>query len=295
MTSSELKRDRSDGVLSSAAGDMVIKPCTEAEIDFYESCVARNEPLLPYMPKFMGTLQLATSEQKQALEQQTPVDGTAASMMFGHSASSKGMKVDTEQAIVLENAAAGFVKPNIMDLKIGARLWGDDAPPAKRQRLDDVAAKTTSGSLGLRIAGMRVWDAEKHEFKAYGKMYGRQFDKETVVQGFEEYFGLRERGRETSADLEAVLHVVKKEIEAVRAALEVMELRMYSASILIVYEGDPAVLRTTLDAHNRAVEREVAEEDGDEYGTFLFSFPGRPLLTVAQIPVRTTINRSSAR
>lgn len=267
MTSSKLKRDPSDGVLSSADGDMVIKPCTKAEIDFYQACAARNEPLLPYMPRFMGTLQLATPEQKQALEQQKPPsDAAAASLMAGHAAHLKGKKLDTEQAIVLENAAAGFVKPNIMDLKLGARLWDDDAPLAKRQRLDDVAEKTTSGSLGFRIAGMRTWNAEKQEYKAFDKMYGRQFDKDTVIQGFEEYFGLSERGRKASVDLEAVLNVVKKEIEAVRAALEVMELRMYSASILIVFEGDSKTLRKTLGAHSRAVEREAAEEEGDQDG-----------------------------
>lgn len=246
---------------------MIIKPCTKAEVDFYQTCAARNEPLLPYMPRFMGTLQLSTPEQKQALEQQKPpLDGNAASLSLADAGPLKGKKLETEQAIVLENAAAGFVKPNIMDLKLGARLWDDAAPPAKRQRLDDVAKKTTSGSLGFRVAGMRVWNAEKQEFKAYDKMYGRQFNEETVIQAFEEYFRLKARGRKDSSDLQGVLHVVKKEVEAVRAALEVMELRMYSASILIVYEGDKETLRKTLDAHTQAVGREAAKEDVDDYG-----------------------------
>lgn len=69
----------------------------------------------------------------------------------------RGKKLDTDLSIVLENVAAGFRQPNILDIKLGSVLWDEDAPPAKRARLDKVAAETTSKALGLRIAGMRVW------------------------------------------------------------------------------------------------------------------------------------------
>lgn len=68
-----------------------------------------------------------------------------------------GAKIKADTAVVLEDVAAGLYKPNILDVKIGARLWADDAPPAKRQKLDKVAKETTSGTLGFRIAGMKVW------------------------------------------------------------------------------------------------------------------------------------------
>lgn len=222
----------------------------------------------------MGTLQLSTPEQKQALAEQQPatiatsgltsqpaVDGTAASLSSDDPGPMKGKKLETEQAIVLENAAAGFVKPNVLDLKLGARLWDDEAPPAKRQRLDDVANKTTSGSLGFRIAGMRVWKTGKQDFQTYDKLYGRQFDKDSVMEGFKEYLGLNGEAQANLPELRSVLDIVQKEIETARAALEVMELRIYSASILVVYEGDPATLKRAIDAHQKEVATAKAQEE----------------------------------
>lgn len=277
MTAKQLKPLSSDGVLSSANGDMVIKPCTKAEVEFYQACAARNEPLLQYMPRFMGTLQLSTPEQRKALEAQqaavvsseadpgasSSIDGTATTLALDDPGPLKGKKLETEQAIVLENAAAGFVKPNIIDLKLGARLWDDGAPPAKRQRLDDVASKTTSGSLGFRIAGMRVWNAEKQDFDTYDKLYGRKFNAETVTEGFEEYFGFRNKQRQDLPERRSVLDIVKADVASVLSALEVTELRMYSASILIAYEGDAEALKRAIDAHAAEVDKAKAEDDGE--------------------------------
>lgn len=252
---------------------MVIKPCTKAEVEFYQGCAARNEPLLQYMPNFMGTLQLSTPEQRKALEEQqatmvnsgasSSIDGTATTLALDDPGPLKGKKLETEQAIVLENAAAGFVKPNIIDLKLGARLWDDGAPPAKRQRLDDVASKTTSGSLGFRIAGMRVWNAEKQDFHTYDKLYGRKFNAETVTEGFETYFGFRNQQRQDLPERRSVLDIVKADVASVLSALEVTELRMYSASILITYEGDAEALKRAMDAHAAEVAKAKADDEGE--------------------------------
>lgn len=49
-----------DGVLSSADGAVVIKPCLPLEIDFYTALSSNNAflHLLPHVPKFYGTLKL---------------------------------------------------------------------------------------------------------------------------------------------------------------------------------------------------------------------------------------------
>ena len=106
---------------------------------------------------------------------------------------------------MLENIAAGFSHPNILDVKLGSRLWADDAPEAKRRKLDDVAKQTTSASLGFRIAGMKRWIGQvsngsslenkekgieyKDEYLCYNKAYGRSFAAHDVRDGFIEYFG----------------------------------------------------------------------------------------------------------
>ncbi|KAB2579490.1 Arginine metabolism regulation protein iii [Lasiodiplodia theobromae] len=311
----------SDGVLSDPTGALVIKPCTAAEIAFYESANASHQALATYMPTFMGTLELNKSPEVAALaaggvgsdspdpsgastpavppipEAAAPAAasgaGTAASLALDDVGPMKGKKLSTDTSIVLENVAAGFRKPNILDLKLGARLYDDGTAEAKRARLDKVASETTSSSLGFRIAGMRVWQGEgggepqeKREtdeyalfdeasrYKTFNKLYGRVFNAENVVDGFKEYFLVPGAGhsKETARPIIARL---LKDVKGVQAALEAEESRMYSASLLFVYEGDAvaakeaekAAEKAELDALQTATaagEKALNEEDDDE-------------------------------
>ena len=94
-------------------------------------------------------------------------------------------KKSLEQSIVLSNLTYKFIKPCVLDVKLGAQLWDDAASQEKRDRLDKVSNKTTSKSLGLRIAGMKVWKGTSYQ--VYDKMYGRTFDENSVAEGFTEY------------------------------------------------------------------------------------------------------------
>jgi inositol-polyphosphate multikinase len=72
----------------------------------------------------------------------------------------KGRPLSSSHLLVLSNITSSLTRPNVLDLKLGSRLWDDDAPPTKRARLDEVAQNSTSGSLGFRVAGMRIWEGE---------------------------------------------------------------------------------------------------------------------------------------
>lgn len=198
------------GISTSADGNLLIKPCTPAEIAFYEA--AKHHPnFQAHMPVYMGSLTLNDSPEEQAaaialMNAQTQRDSTGAesateasdagataaavtnddtaninpdtkpdtvatATTTGHITAdllinpaptnkwtpSGGAKLTSNVSIVLSNATAGFVRPNIIDLKLGARLWDDDAPTAKRAKLDEVSQNSTSSSLGFRVAGMKVW------------------------------------------------------------------------------------------------------------------------------------------
>lgn len=225
------------------------------------------------MPTYMGKLSLSTPEETEALRNQDPMsisvalqaqEGQAERLLqqnSAHSAIERGKKLDTGLAIVMENAAAGFVKPNILDVKLGSRLWGDDAPPHKRVRLDKVSGDTTSGSLGFRIAGMRVWrpataasDARSTDgsYQIFDKQYGRNFTRENVRDGFEEFFLDCTGGdRRLTAERRLVLESCGSELARLQEALENEESRMYSSSILLIYEGD----HDTLDRHATRIEQ----------------------------------------
>lgn len=261
----------SDGVLSDPTGAVVVKPCTRTEIDFYHSVVANHPDLAPHFPAFMGELSLAADQgaAKEAVESDTIVtaDGTVERL--------HGKKLDTDLHIVLENIAYGFKRPNILDLKLGKQLWDEKAKPEKRARLDEVANSTTSGSLGFRIAGMRTWKGEavpevpselkeytessdKDGYWVYNKMYGRKFSTEDIKEGFEAYVLPQGKSLEQLARAQEILAFFLGEVKDIISVFEKKESRMYSASILLVYEGDVDEYAKT-----KKILRSVGAEDDE--------------------------------
>lgn len=118
------------------SGSLIIKPCTQAEIDFYAH-VNLTQPLFAeWMPTYMGQLTL----NKPGEEAEFPI---LESERF-------------EQAILLENLEWGFRKPSVLDIKLGKVLTDEYVTEAKRFRLEKVSMSTTSWENHLRITGMRV-------------------------------------------------------------------------------------------------------------------------------------------
>ena len=185
---------------------------------------------------------------------------------------SNGAKIQTDLAIVLENIAHGFKKPNILDVKLGTRLWANDAPAAKRIKLDKVAGETTSGSLGFRIAGMRTYHENLHNghngvvpgaYKLFDKEYGRSFTAENVDEGFGDYFLLDKEERARGP----IRKVIKRFIDDLKSMQEVIESgesRMYSASLLFVYEGDLQALQDAFKSETEILDSLDEKRLGDK-------------------------------
>lgn len=204
-----------------------------------------------------------------------------------------GTKITTDLAIVIENIACGFKRPSIIDIKLGSRLWADDAPPAKRRRLDEVSKGTTSGALGFRIAGMKVWvgekgahvrsyDEEREEaddaarerttpnsktqskvtvievdgYQRYDRWYGRSLTTENIEEGFRTFLSGARAGAHDHTTLLASR--IASNLRNIQSALEEEETRMYSSSVLIIYEGDPEALDEAIagEEENERLRRE---------------------------------------
>src|SRR5262249_21625404 len=157
----------SEGVLRDDSGALVIKPALPKEIFFYET-LSDHPDFAKLAPTFMGTLQLAADDTREP-----DVSGTATPMKAGASGS--------EASIVLSNAAYGFKRACVMDIKLGAQLWDKDASLEKRKRLDKLSDSTTSRPMGFRIAGMKVWNGE--DYQVYDKIYGRTFNVDNIIEG----------------------------------------------------------------------------------------------------------------
>ena len=283
----------SEGVLSDPSGSLVIKPCTPIEVSFYESALSEHPRFAAFMPTFMGTLTLSGQSHQQEPEgkgQGKPMNldavkvapklkaGMAMAGVHRPVKSSElplenagplhGARLETDLAIVLENAAWGFTRPNVLDVKLGSQLWDSSASLSKRARLDKVASETTSSSLGFRIAGMKVWqdgavpDPEttgEDRYKVYDKMYGRKFTADDVIEGFKDFFAVKGASSDGDELSRVMARRLGDEVSKIRSVLEAEESRMYSASVLFVYEGDGAVLKEQLEQERqRAEEQEQA-------------------------------------
>lgn len=268
----------SDGVLSDPSGDFVFKPCKQAEVDFYES-TALHPRFQQYIPTFMGTLSDPTATTKptgadQAVSDTPPL--TTAPVVEQSWKPSSGAKIQTDLTIMLESATAAFKKPNVLDVKLGSRLWDEQAPAAKRAKLDQDAESTTSKPLGFRIAGMRTWQGQEAAgkdrvnadgYKKFDKHYGRALTTDTVRHGFEDFFRLG-RGALAKGSVRTIVSRFLEDLKGLKAVLESEESRMYSASLLFVYEGDAVALEEAFKAEKEtsadAKGEEVEDDDDDE-------------------------------
>ncbi|MCJ1225047.1 hypothetical protein MMC12_001696 [Toensbergia leucococca] len=283
-----------DGVLSDVSGEFVVKPCQKGEIEFYKSTAAHPN-FATFIPTFMGTLALSSAADPALVaallkpsmngtfpELTNPLDGIAPD---SHWAPSNGGKIATESAVVLENVAAGYKKPNILDVKLGRRLWADDAPPAKRARLEKSAEETTSKMFGFRIAGMKTWHGLEvagpetmtlDGYKTYDKAYGKSLTSETVSQSFRDFFWLEQAGVTRRCSKRVIKRFIE-DLQGLENVLEGEESRMYSSSLLFIWEGDGNALDEAFmeekrifasDSHTRSNGGE--EEDDIEYGEVRF-------------------------
>ncbi|ORY87937.1 hypothetical protein BCR37DRAFT_375905 [Protomyces lactucae-debilis] len=261
-----------DGVLSDRNGYVIIKPCHDAEIAFYERCLSEAPDMADCIPAFMGTLELKTPETLASLPPEVsaavsaaqaqgvlPKESTAAPPPTNRPADAKAYSPPSttfDRAVVLENLTYGYQHPCVLDLKIGSILTADDATPEKQARLAAVSQRTTSGSAGIRVAGMKVWDAQLKRYVTFDRDWGKSLTPQTLDQhALACFFSAKIRQEQ----IQLIATRFLEDIERILYVLGDLEVRIFSASLLFVYEGD----QTALDL---AIEEEGKQLIEDELG-----------------------------
>lgn len=211
-----------------ASDGLVYKPLPagkrgEAELRFYADVFApdrQDRPPASLMPRFAG------------LHVEPGASGDAAERTF----------------LRLEDITAPFVRPCIMDIKMGVQAWDEDATPAKIAK--EACKYPTQQLVGFRLTGMRVWDRTRgmasHAlapsqplsgtsggYREHGRAFGYRLTQSALGTAFREYLfdGTRVRSELLPPFLEKLL--------GVRAWFAGQgEFRFYGSSLLFVYEGD---------------------------------------------------------
>lgn len=150
------------GVSTSEDGSLLIKPALPREVSFYEHLT--SDPtfaaLRPYIPKFYGTLGLEGKVEDGDLESlreaPAPTEGKDKYLVFGRPRWIVPVFITTIRSIVLENLTQRFLKPNILDLKLGTILYDEEEGEEKKARMIQKAKETTSFETGLRLTGFQV-------------------------------------------------------------------------------------------------------------------------------------------
>lgn len=256
-------------------GELFIKPCTPTEIDFYELARQKYKDFVDITPVYMGTLALSdptevttavddiaaiTTVVPETIEKSTaaaaPEEGDGVTWK-----PNKDKRIKTDQAIVLGNLTHGYKKPNILDAKLGVRLWADDAPMQKRQRFDTISAETTHSEFGCRIAGMRIYKGsedpaalDQEGYKIYDRDYGRTVVNNDNFTDKIKKFVFNDNAGIDEALGKAVCQAFAHELRQVEHVLETHHTRMYSSSILFVFEGDGEALEEAILRNNEMVD-----------------------------------------
>jgi 1D-myo-inositol-tetrakisphosphate 5-kinase/inositol-polyphosphate multikinase len=148
------------GVSTSEDGSLIFKPSLAQEISFYQSVT--SDPvfasLRPHIPKFYGTLRLEGKVEDGNLGViHGPPKGEKDKYLHleGHWKIAR-VFITAIHSIVLENLSHRFLKPNIIDVKLGTKLYDDEASEEKKARMIQAAKDTTSLETGVRLTGFQV-------------------------------------------------------------------------------------------------------------------------------------------
>ncbi|CAG8797564.1 12542_t:CDS:2 [Gigaspora margarita] len=204
---------------------IIVKPCNGIERDFYENSIA-HPGFARWMPKYYGTLRLHDS-QPPLLDQQLDVNNNIISCDI--------KPQTTKETICIENVLSKFKKPCVMDLKLGTQLWGEDADERKRQKAILKAERTTSE-------------------------YCRNLTPITIIKCFADFF----MAEISPSQRQLVINRFIEDLTSFLEALEKQDVRLRSASLLFVYEGDP-------NAFTEALNKEEEETQDNQKSSKLTS------------------------
>lgn len=133
----------------------------------------------------------------------------------------------------LEDVTRRFVKPCIMDVKLGQRSYDPFASQEKREQ--QIRKYPLMEEMGFLVLGMRVFKVCSDTFDSYDQHYGRGLVKDTVKDGLAKFFH-----NGVSLRKDAVLASIRRVQRILHWFESQQQLTFYASSLLFVYEGLPS-------------------------------------------------------
>ncbi|KAM3592383.1 uncharacterized protein V6R79_017646 [Siganus canaliculatus] len=133
----------------------------------------------------------------------------------------------------LEDVTRRFVKPCIMDVKLGQRSYDPFASQEKREQ--QIRKYPLMEEIGFLVLGMRVYNVCSDTYDSFDQHYGRGLVKTTIKDGLAKFFhnGVSLRKDAVSSSISRVRRIL-------RWFESQQQLTFYASSLLFVYEGLPS-------------------------------------------------------
>ncbi|KAJ1942982.1 inositol polyphosphate kinase kcs1 [Kickxella alabastrina] len=138
----------------------------------------------------------------------------------------------THQFILMADLTASTRRPCILDLKMGTRQHGVNAPPKKVISQTIKCAATTSKELGVRMCGLQVFKADRNRYLFQDKYYGRSLNKFTFQRSLLEFL---DNGQDVMFFL--IPSLLTKLRNLYRTVEQMHGFRFFGSSLLLVYDG----------------------------------------------------------
>nr|XP_055025764.1 inositol polyphosphate multikinase isoform X2 [Misgurnus anguillicaudatus] len=137
-----------------------------------------------------------------------------------------------EVYLKLEDVTQGFLRPCIMDVKIGRRSYDPFASQEKRE--EQIRKYPLMEEIGFLLLGMRVYQMDSKSYITHDQFYGRSLGKDTVKNGLARFFN---NGKDIRRD--AISLIICKIQSILRWFENQTQMHFYASSLLLVYEGFP--------------------------------------------------------
>jgi len=186
--------------------EKIMKACNGPELVFYKSLNAKYSFLVPFAPGFHGTT----------------------------------IKNNREY-IIMDDLTCKYHKPCVMDIKMGITTADEDASEEKRKSMEEKDKESTTATLGIRITGLKVWNTKKNDYDNYHKGWGRKVVADTMTKSLALFF--QDGNGSTLDDVVEQFLIKLKEVEKWQEEQQVV--RLYSSSLLFLYDGDRANAKST--------------------------------------------------
>ncbi|KAJ4456830.1 putative Inositol hexaphosphate kinase 1 [Paratrimastix pyriformis] len=218
----------------------LLKRAEPAEVAFYAQARAAHTQFLRFVPRVEGApvlLPLTGPLPKRHHQPDQTLAGPA-------EAGGPGWVAYLE----MEDLTAGYRRACVLDVKLGTRTYGPFAGPEKVASQQGKADRTTGSTLGLRLAGAKLWDRSAGVYRSLSRQASRSLtDREALLAALRLFFEAAPAAPAApssaacpvSPRVRIVRQVCEQIAELLRFAAGQAVYRFYASSVLVIYEGDP--------------------------------------------------------